>query len=241
VSELAHYGVKGMKWGVRREAKRNFKAYMGEANRRVQNYQWDITEAEYKRMSAKPIALGKDFHRITSQNNTNLRDFVYVTNNKDDRDRYRAFFGPGGNVRKVSKKDELRIKTTKEARSPGEKERVDAYIKVLGEGLKKNREVQDAFGGPEAARSLNAREVGFRTYRQVMQSGHENTSIHSAYFKEIQRRGYTALMDDADRGIFSKTPIILFPKDSNARVVEIKPLSKEDIMQAKLDLKPFDY
>lgn len=236
--ELAHFGVKGMKWGVRREAKRNYKAYTKSAQANLASVKWQISEADYKKMSAKPITLGRDFSRLVEKNKTDLRDFVYVTTNKDDRDRYRAFFGPGGKRSTVKRKDELTIKTSKVVRSPGEKERLDAYIKVLGDGLKRDRELQNAFGGPEAAKALNAREVGFRSFQNFNQSGHMGTSLHSSYFKEIRARGYNAVIDDADAGIFSRTPTIIFPEESGARVVAIKPITKEDILQAKIDIKP---
>ena len=63
------------------------------------------------------------------------------------------------------------------------------------------------------------------------------TPLNDAYFKEVRSRGYNALIDDNDRNIVSKSPVILLNPDYTVKRTSIKPITKDDINDAKREFK----
>lgn len=247
-SFLTHYGVKGMKWGVRRDLKRqanaNANAYYSSLSSSEAYVVQPITEREYQSLPSKPVKLGKDFSRIAAYGTTDFRDIAFVSKSEDDRIRYNALIGGANTMGRSRKKFDLKVKTATEAISPSMKTRVDTYIETLGQDIptkngKKTLKGRDFVHGSShpIAKAMNDRELGFATYKIWAQGQHANDPLHSAYFNNLRKKGYNAVVDDADRGIVSDLPVILFPKESGARVTEVKPLTKDDILDAKLKVK----
>lgn len=237
---LIHYGVKGMKWGVRREANRRVREARTRLASRASWASREITESEYKTLSAKPIHLGSKFNRVSGNSSTNLSDFAYVTTNKDDHNRYIALLNPNGPNAKLGQKFSISIQSAKEVVSPGMKERVDSYISVLDDKMNNGMTARDYIlsANPNLS-SLNNRELGLKTYQTFSQSVVMQNPITSLYFDEIKKKGYNAVVDDADRDFVSKTPVIIFPKESSAKVTEVIPLTPDDTLQAALDMPQY--
>jgi hypothetical protein len=239
-----------MKWGVRkeqkREANRKLDSFLARVGTRHDLATAEITEAEYKKLPSKPVKLGSDFLRIDGKNKGTLRnDIVYVSKNEHDHNRYKAVLAPGGKA--SAKRFELKVKTATEAISPSHKERIDTFIRTIGQ------DIPDPHGGPavsgrvwvegehpDPGRALNNRELGLKYYNTFAQQQVHATPLHTAYFNNLKKKGYNALVDDADRGHISDLPIVLFPKESGASVVEIKRVSKQELIDARSNLKLFD-
>lgn len=245
---LTHYGVKGMKWGERKAADKNFNAWGAALTTRVAEATMPISEADYKSLPNKPVKLGDKnsvYKRIAAPGNTELGAMVYVTNNDKDHNTYKAFFPGSGDKKFMFDKAALTVKADKDLVSPGRKERIDIFVEALGKtvvtetgAVMTGREW--AFGSNESAalRALSNHQVGLQSYNSFAQSQHSRTPLHNAYFDTVKAKGYNAIFDDADGGFVSKTPIIMFPEKANARVTEVKMLSKDDVLRARLDLTP---
>jgi hypothetical protein len=254
---LEHYGVKGMKWGERRALKREGRervvAFNARANHVLANRTLKpISKKEYDSLPSKPVKLGvagDTFNRFAA--NANLNQFAYVSKSEKDHNRYKAMLIPGGGVAGNQRVD-LKIKVTKDLVSPSKKERIDTYIKTLDQDITfkdidgsqktlKGRAYLESLGmdhfSGAAAKALNNREFGLSTYNSFAQAQVLGTSIHQVYASNVKKKGYNALVDDADIGALSDLPIILFPKESGARVESIKPLTNDDIIRARAQLE----
>jgi hypothetical protein len=247
---LAHFGVKGMHWGIRKEAKAGLKRFASQAQDRIQYVNREITEEEYKSLSSKPVRVadkGSSFSRVAFRNATSLSpDFVYVTTNAQDHNTYVALLnskGLAGNPRN-EKKLNLTISTDKSVVSPGMKERVDTFVKTLDSKIVDPNDHQEHTGREylvgdhesPVTKALSNRELGLKYYQTFAQSQHARSPLTSEYVNRIKKKGYTALIDDADRGFMAKTPLMIFPKESGARIVEVKPITVEDTLRAKAAL-----
>lgn len=253
---LAHYGVKGMKWGERRRLRKEGNARVTVFNARVDSILGKrtlspISKKEYDSLSSKPVKLGvagDTFKRFAA--NTELKEFAYVSKSQKDHDRYKAILLPGGGMAGNQRLD-LTLKVTKDLVSPSKKERIDTYIKTLDQDIKftaldgnpatmKGREYLENLGMEHfsAAKALNNREYGLKTYNSFAGAQVLASPIHLAYASNIRKQGYNALVDDADAGILADLPIIIFPKDSGARVESVTPLTNDDLIRARAGLQP---
>ena len=252
---LMHYGVKGMKWGERRQLKKQAsaaKAAYGRVGQAAINFsQREISEAEYKSLSSKPIRIAGangTFNRVVKSNDAKLRDgMVYVTRDAQDHTNYIAMFPPEGNDRNRSKFSAT-IKTSEAVVSPALKERVDTFVGTLGKQIPDPKGTSTITGRefltgskredehPEI-RALGDRELGLKYYQSWVQQQHQNDAFNQTYTNTLRKRGYNAIIDDADAGMMSQVPIILFPKEAGARITEITPITKDDELIAKANMR----
>lgn len=155
--ELSHHGVKGMKWGVRkdRDLSTESKALRRESSTNLSNYMWNavkddpiwgktMSHEEYNALSTEGEHFIKNtvFRRVTPDSSTTLKGHTYVSTLLKDSEFYRAVIpsvGPQSKNRGAGKKEykqkhyEIEMKATKKLSSPSEKERVDAFMELLEE------------------------------------------------------------------------------------------------------------
>jgi hypothetical protein len=243
---LEHFGVKGMRWGVKKQAVAGLQRFSQDRDSRIGFVSREISKKEYSSLKSTPIKLSDSdgiFKRISEEKQAQFRDFVYVTKDGQDHTNYIALFSSGG-VNNNKTKYSMTIKTSEAVISPGLKERVDIFVKTLGQSIPnennssiiKGRQYVVGNQEPSALKVLSNRELGLRYYQTFAQQQHNNTPLTKAYIKNVKERGYNSLIDDADVGLMSEVPMIIFPKEAGARVIEVRKISKKEKLKAQTTL-----
>lgn len=69
------------------------------------------------------------------------------------------------------------------------------------------------------------------------QAKHNNNSTNikrrEKYLKSLSDLGYNMMIDDADAGIVSRVPCIVFDRQDSLEVISIKPVTRESIREFK--------
>lgn len=255
---LEHHGVKGMKWGVRKDYKnavRNLSGVSEELNRRQDEKRFasSLNEQAYKKLTTqdRTINAGSVLKRTTRDASGMLgSDPLYVSTNEKDAEVYRALIPTWAEEKVVSKKYkdhyEMTIQATKNLKSPSEKTRVDAYTTLmstksvdLGDGTKiTGREYLVRAGLGDSVKSLSNKQIALTYYGQlVSQQGIRNEPLSSAYFKTLSKKGYNAIVDDNDKGVFSKEPLLIFNPNGSLKTIQVRKLTNEEILKSQATLK----
>lgn len=262
---LYHYGVKGMKWGVRRsqaaldraagrKARRETKR---RAKRRTKEYRERIvanapttkaiSKKEFDNLSKSPVKVGgkqTSLYRVGGSNtSSSLGEISYVTTSKQDNDRYVALLAPEHGRSK--KKFQMDIEASKAIVSPSKKERVETFIETLSADVphpynSTTIKGRNFFESDPVDKALSDFELGLKKYNQFAQTQGMNTPMHSKYFDKIKSRGYNALVDDADAGLVSEMPILIFPENVGASVTSVSEISKDQVRTAQANLQDLD-
>jgi hypothetical protein len=255
LDELVHYGVKGMRWGVRKEAEKNFSraSTVVGARQDQRRLNASLTEAEFKRLNSKDVVIKKgSVIKRTSASPTRDETYqdLFVSTNERDARNYRALVPTektGGFVgRKHEGYYETTFKAVNDLRSPSEKERVSAYIRLMdvpavkmtnGESVT-GKEYLRRQGLGQAVDHLTSRQLALAYYGQlVVNQGFKDEPLNSAYFKMMRDRGYNALIDDNDRKILADEPLLVFDAKKNLEKAHVKQLTTKEVHQAQAELR----
>lgn len=264
VDELIHYGVKGMKWGVRRnrtEATTLTKEQLKEAKEKVNKLKdrvFDekflapdaISETQYNKLSTKAVTIkkGQTVGRVTQRKDEQLRDKTYVYYKPGDADVYKSVMTLpmiGGGGRKTYKNSyEHTFKSLETLRSPSEKERVDAFIDLFDKPSITTKSDKKVTGReymknvyPREVKTLTSQQLGLHAYKAFAESQYMDTPLSSAYFKSLSDKGYNAVVDDNDRGHLAEAPLIVLNPNGTLKRMKVKQLSADDINNAQRRLK----
>lgn len=265
---LAHHGVKGMKWGVRKDQHREYREgassdttnmvkragssvqmtryfSQGGALKKQQKY----TKEWYDKLEdgKEYIEKGATLNRVVrGVDNRALSGNLYVSSLKSDNEMYKAVIPAVQKKFAFGQKEyhtvyQVELETKKRLAMPSQKERVDAFIETIQtptgrEWMKKNgykREIDE----------LNAKEMGLKAYKKFNKyAGDQDSQLNKDYFNKLKSRGYGALIDDNDAGIWSKKPMILLSANSTVRIKDVRQLTADEINQAQRNvLKDRDY
>lgn len=267
---LAHYGVKGMKWGVRKDRSANPKSskeLVKEARKHGQAALKPSIDArmdrifgaaaplKYSELSTKrtTIARGAELYRLTKRKDEVLRDMTYVSTNEKDRLRYRAALSPRGIMlakRSYTPTYEATYKATKKLVSPSEKERFDAFTALLDAkeipiGLVfkhkiTGREYLSRMGYGREIKKLEATEAGEKFYHRFTENQFMNTPINRVYFSSLREKGFNALVDDNDRGVLSDEPLMILDTQGAIKRTSVRQLTNDEINRSIASLTPID-
>lgn len=260
VDFLAHFGVKGMRWGVRNAAYKEAASGINAASPEVQRRQAakranvSLTEDDFKQLSSKDVVIKKGslVNRTTRTPNHDVAtDRLYLSTNSKDAAAYRAvvptWSSPTGKVeRKYKEVYDVTFRATNDLKSPSEKARVKAYIELMDQPKIQLSSGQQITGRQYLERQglgttisqLSSREVALQYYGQLtVAQGIRNDPINTAYFKSLSDKGYNALVDDNDRGVIAQTPLLALRSHKDLELVEVRPLTTTQIHEAQKSLR----
>lgn len=84
---------------------------------------------------------------------------------------------------------------------------------------------------------MNAKEIGLKAYKKFDKyAGNQAVDFNNTYFNAIRKKGYNALIDDNDAGIWSKEPLILLTPKMDVKISSVKQLTAADINKAQRDV-----
>lgn len=258
---LSHYGVKGMKWGVSKDHHRDYQEvatkdtanniakrqmanvnmvrYMAKGRGKQERRKFD--DNWYNSLSTGKEYIDKGHHlsRVVKGIDANALSggYMYVSKLKSDHDMYTATIPAFTNGFKAGKKQyhsayQVSLETKKKLTMPSAKERVDTFIETLQtpdgkQWLKDN-------GYKKEIDELNAKEIGLKYYDRFNKyAGNKDVKFNNVYFDTVRKKGYDALIDDNDAGIWSKEPTILLSPKGSVKITAVRQLSAEEINTAQ--------
>lgn len=258
-SFLAHHGVKGMKWGVRKDQHRE---YSEKASTTTENMvkragstvqmtryfskggvlkkQQNYTEDWYDKLEGgkEYIEKGATMNRIVrGVDDRALSGRLYVSTLASDNDMYKAVIPAVQKKFAFGQKEyhsvyQVELEAKKRLAMPSQKERIDVFIETIQTPA--GREWMKRSGYSAEITELNAKEQGLKAYKKFNKvAGNQELKITDVYFNKVRSRGYDAILDDNDAGVWSKKPTILLSPKGTVRVNSVKQLSADDINAAQ--------
>ena len=230
--ELMHYGVLGMKWGVRRY-QRTDGSLTAAGKRRYSDA--EALKAEKKVNTKKDsfvLKKGTTLHRSTyNADESDKEGHVFATFKGKDAKGYasRNRFFSGG-----KKTFDMTMTATEDLISPSKKERVDTFIKLMmsdpkfNEAYRAQKQTYQLIKNPSKAKKIEQTVDGLKKeYDMFAVSLGGSAALRDRYFAELNKKGYNMIIDDADAGIISNSPVIIFDRQKSLKVVSINEVNRE--------------
>lgn len=195
---LAHYGVKGMRWGVvktdpttlskeqRKEAKANFNKFSAQVVEKKYATGFlsrPMSDAEYKKLGTKDLVLNKNqaVRRVTRREDEKFNGGItYVSYKKQDVETYRAVmplvssvFARAGS-KQYKQSYEATYRATERLKSPSEKARVDGFVELFDNPSVKLKNGKTITGRQLLERTGYKYEVKGLTAQQIGQKFYKN-------------------------------------------------------------------
>ena len=254
--ELRHYGIKGMKWGIRR----------------FQNKDGSLTPSGKKRYRDDDIVIkkGSRYRHISGKREINLNDketYLYDPNNKHDKKVYEGAYsmyierGKGYADKYIHEYENL-----SELRMPSNKRSVDIFI----DSYKKNpvtyanemnwiknyyKEVGKQYPMTENNRKIasydkdfdtntsrkDLEEYGYRTLNALSTYGSGGSAAIRKYYESVKNEGYNALVDDNNRSIYNDAvqPIIVLNANKTLKEIGVTKQDKYDMYENLNELEDY--
>ena len=223
-NELYHHGVKGMKWGVRKD-----KGY----------------STMTKSNGDFVIKRGSNIHRVTENENENHDGYAYASFTEKDVKHYQrsvtSWIAENNRDFENTKTFDMTLKVTKDLVAPSEKKKVDTFIKLIDK--------EDFIKEVNNVYSVDIVEDDHKHYRlnrlsQKLQKGGMNeglanfysafsmglnysSKLRSDYFDKLSKDGYNMIVDTEDSYLEANAPIIVFNRGNTLKVLKTSPLPKK--------------
>lgn len=212
---IQHYGIKGMKWGIRR----------------YQNKDGSLTSEGKRRRSIHAntddiiVKKGTIAQRLsTIGNEANSDRHAYISFKPKDNEKYLKEWGLEGY--------KYQLEVTKDLVIPAYNKRVEMALKAI-----RNADINKVYNDVNNLRYRNAAkalirqakddtvsQLTDRAYKSFASSLTESEYNRKIFFNELKKNGYNAVIDDNDRG-WTDTPVIVFNRQKNLKVNKVDKLS----------------
>lgn len=235
---LEHYGVKGMKWGVRK--KPEYK------DRKSIQSMW-LTQKGLQKQNLRVLKKGDTTHHVSGDPNLKLKSGgLYVSYLEKDAEVYRDMFSHFVSVTKgVDKVYEYDLKVVEDIITPTKKEKINTFIdmhrgktseqlisnlaesKMQGSimlgiaryiGLGKNQKADLTKKYRDLINSDNPRkqQKAFDSFVEFLVL---NPKERKQYLNLLAKKGFTGMYDDLDmKNMFSAEPLIIFNPEKSLKV-----------------------
>lgn len=200
---LEHYGVKGMRWGVRKDRKTSVKT----------------------RTEGFILKKGSSLNRVSSITNERNEGKAYATFKKWDSVGYMARSMP------FMRTFNMNMVVTRDLVAPSKKERIDAFIDLMKKddsfatSLAEAKSRQEIFGNKKAFedryKKMSEAQLRAKAYNDLAVNMGFDKKVRDLYFKELKKRGFDMVIDDADAQAISHSPIIIFNRENSLKIASV--------------------
>lgn len=234
-NELYHWGIKGMKWGVRRYQNKDG-SLTAEGRKRLSQYtdREDVSDFTLKK--------GTKFQRVGRGNEIDDRRRTCVSFGKTDNARYINYYDS------LSATHKLELTALDDIKVAKGKALVDTYIEMLGtktaseiagidnatyirgketgESKQRRKETLSVF--KNAWRDQESFDKSFEIFSQKLMANNSNSG---EYFDRLKKKGYSAMYDYNDRDA-ADNPLIVFDRGGSLKTTKVSELTARDIDNA---------
>lgn len=230
--ELYHWGVKGMKWGVRRYQpypKGKHGKFLG------QDRDEDIV-----------IKKGTDAYRLQSNEKFEGGGQTYVSFSKLDHLKYisATSSGDGGVIMDGTSSDapygySVKLKVSNDLIAPSYQKSIDAFVDAVSKvGIKEVAKQVDRYDYKaknfiKDMKRLSIDEARDRAYSNFMGTMMRDSAAKQEFFNNLKKQGYNAVVDEWDHRFgteqgFTDTPVIVFEKGRDLKQTSSRKLDRRD-------------
>lgn len=217
--ELYHFGVKGMKWGVRKEKHSN-------------------SNSNTRRFSDEDIVLkkGTKIHRISTVDNESHTGHAYAAYKEKDVKKYSQLLSTFMDVY------DMEYESLEKIVSPSKQKRIDTFIKMNDESYEIRRQAAKAKASimkymPGVVKHYEKKYSNLKNADpKIQDSAYQafayalvyDKKLRNEYFSTLKKQGYNAVIDDADigRGADTESPIIIFDRERSLSKAKVRKIPK---------------
>lgn len=226
--DIYHYGVKGMKWGVRRD-KEELDRLAGRAYK-----------VEYNTDHSYTIKKGSKFHRVTANPKNEKTGYAYVSFVDEDVKGYRKEISTWlYEAEGVAKTFDMTMKATKDIKVASEKEKIDAfidlcsndkldYMSIIVQKESSTNKEGKLIGKPAKLKKIltNAGiDDDLATYYALFSMNiYKNDTNKKLFIDALKSKGYDAIEDIEDSLSHRINPLIIFERENSLKVTKVTEL-----------------
>lgn len=212
INELKHYGVLGMKWGIRNNRESSGKGYSVDKDGRISIEKGFILQRVYNKNKQDSGESGSNYFSFT----------------KKDNGTYLAMLGAGahskiGFIKKLASETMLRSSAKEPLKSPSREE----AFNILNESLKNAG--KKGFSG--TFKDSRARNWYVEQNARIVKS--RKSIEFQEYRKLLLKKGFNILLDEADAGFLSEMPILVLDGGRSLKKISISDFSPETLNAAR--------